>query len=304
MYEDIIQLNIKSPEEIKQLTQKVIEILKEEKKRGGGKLKNKIPEIKEKEIFTDFNIIFLKGDRKAIFVGDLHGDFKALCSILEKAKEDEYLIFLGDYVDRGENQIEVINTVLKLKKEYPEKVFLLKGNHESREINEIYGFIQVLQQEFPDDYQDIYQKYMDFYEVLPSVLITKNKIIATHGGIPHKPASGLLDLNSDSEKLYQIRWNDPSPSISGFAPNIRGEGTKIFGQDVFEDFIKATGANVMITSHRYIKEGYQLLFEDKFITIFSSWYFGYVKIPRFLSIDLNKPIIKIKPDIIKIITNN
>lgn len=302
MYKDIIQLNMKNPKEIIKLTQKVIDILKKEKGKGKGKLKNKISKIKEKEIFTDNNIIFLTGSRKAIFIGDLHGDFKALCSILKKIKKDEYLVFLGDYTDRGENQIEVINTALKLKEEYPDKVFLLRGNHESIEMNEFYGFTQVLQQKFPDDYQDIYQKYLEFYKVLPSVLITENKIIATHGGIPHKPASGLLDLNSDWEKLYQIRWNDPSPSISGFAPNIRGEGTKIFGQDTFENFLKDTGANVIITSHRYMPEGYQLLFDDKFITIFSSWYFGHVETPRYLSTDLNKPIAKIKKNMIKNIT--
>ncbi len=299
MYKNIIQMGAKNPKDISQLIQKVIDILQEEKNKGKGKLKNKISKIKEKETFTDDNIIFLPCGKKAVFVGDLHGDFKALCYILKKLKGDEYLVFLGDYTDRGNNQIEVINTVLNLKKEYPDKVFLLRGNHESEEMNEFYGFIQILKQKFLNDYTGIYQKYIEFYEILPSVLITENKIIATHGGIPNKPVEGLLDLNSDQEKIYQTRWNDPDEKISGFAPNIRGGDTKIFGQDVFEDFIKKVGANIMITSHRYMPEGFQLFFDKKFITVFSSWYFDHVKNPRYLSIDLNKPIAKIKQNMIK-----
>lgn len=300
VYENIIQKieKLTSPQ-IQKLTKQVIDILLKEKKKGKGKLKNKISDIKEKETFTDNNIIFLPSDKKAIFIGDLHGDFKALCSILEKIKGDEYLIFLGDYTDRGDAQIKVLNSVLMLKRDYPDKVFLLRGNHESEEMNEIYGFIQILQQKFPKEYQQIYKEYIKLYETLPSVLITENKIIAVHGGIPNKPISRLLDLNSDQEKINQVCWNDPNSEISGFAQNLRGGDTRTFGKDVFENFMKAVGANIMITGHRYLKKGYKFLFDDKFITIFSSFHSDYVKNPKYLQIDLQKPILKIKKNMIK-----
>ena len=44
-------------------------------------------------------------------------------------------LFLGNYVDRGKNSLEVICTLFALKLKYPDSVFLLRGSHEDREIN-------------------------------------------------------------------------------------------------------------------------------------------------------------------------
>lgn len=50
-----------------------------------------------------------------------------LCERL-KAEEDT-VVFLGDYIDRGENSREVLATLIKFRNEYPNAVFL-RGNHE------------------------------------------------------------------------------------------------------------------------------------------------------------------------------
>ena len=74
----------------------------------------------------------------ALFVGDLHGDYESLSSA---ARQDvEAVVFLGDYVDRGPNSLEVLLGVLALKAGNPERVVVLRGNHEDPAVNEDYGF--------------------------------------------------------------------------------------------------------------------------------------------------------------------
>jgi len=79
-------------------------------------------------------------------IGDIHGQFYDLLKILSytdllKSHMDpnQKVVFLGDYVDRGINSIEVTLLLLGLKIEYPHNVILLRGNHESRVMTEQYN---------------------------------------------------------------------------------------------------------------------------------------------------------------------
>ena len=78
----------------------------------------------------------VSADNPFLIIGDLHGDFDTLRKILDRInhsrlmKNELNLVFLGDYVDRGPNQVETLVTVLKLKEEFPKNVFVIRGNHE------------------------------------------------------------------------------------------------------------------------------------------------------------------------------
>lgn len=70
---------------------------------------------------------------KFLIIGDIHGR-KIWKEIIEKENADR-VIFLGDYVSTHDNiseeeQIENLTEILRYKKENPEKVILLRGNHE------------------------------------------------------------------------------------------------------------------------------------------------------------------------------
>ena len=70
---------------------------------------------------------------KFFAIGDIHGCYKALekiLSILPVSWGRDYVIFLGDYIDRGPDSAKVIDLIIKLQKKYPDKVIPLKGNHE------------------------------------------------------------------------------------------------------------------------------------------------------------------------------
>lgn len=83
-------------------------------------------------------------DGKVVIVGDIHGQFYDLVAMLRKLKgrssTSSKLLFLGDYVDRGNYGPEVALYLFCLKLKSPEDIFLLRGNHESRDMAESFNF--------------------------------------------------------------------------------------------------------------------------------------------------------------------
>ena len=74
--------------------------------------------------------------------GDIHGQFYDLMELFKVAGRlpDTNFLFMGDYVDRGYFGVETILLLLCLKVRYPARLTLLRGNHESRQTTQTYGF--------------------------------------------------------------------------------------------------------------------------------------------------------------------
>lgn len=282
-----------------------------QKEIGKGKLLNTIGEIKNspdgKRFFVDDSVCYLPAKGEAVFVGDIHGDSESIISIVEQTKfiermgkEDFYLVFLGDYMDRGKKDIATMEAVMKLKMAYPENVVLLRGNHEESDANAYYGLLVSLIEKYGNEKGvEIHKKYNEMTKNMPGVVVTANGIIGTHGGVPSQDISSLRDLNNE-EVLEHMRWNDPSESISERERNPRDfrktdKPYTLFGSSSFERFIKKIGAKVMVRGHEQTgMERNTKNFNNKLITIFStgakSESTGYkgVERPYFVTVKLDK----------------
>ena len=235
--------------------------------------------LKEETLLLELTV---KDINKEVFViGDLHGNMKSLLKIIKTIEQanPKYVIFLGDIVDRGPYQLECLILILALKIKQPNKYIFLKGNHESLEINQYYGFYQDFIFKFKD--QKKFKDVLALYKVLPICAVVNRTVLCLHGGIPEDfevleklkgvktqdPASLFKNV---AKSLKQIMWNDPKSNLTGFSDSFRGIDIKNFGEDVFTDFMEKNKLNYLIRSHELYPEGYKWFFNKRLLTIFSS----------------------------------
>jgi diadenosine tetraphosphatase ApaH/serine/threonine PP2A family protein phosphatase len=264
-----------------------------------------------KDLFEDENLLLdlnLKDKNKEIYViGDIHGNLDTLLKIIKiiEDKHPEMVIFLGDLVDRGPKQLECLLIVLILKILEPQKYFLLKGNHETLEMNQYYGFAQ----DFMNRFQNFekFKEILEVYNVLPLCALVNNSILCLHGGIPQdleilnkiknvKTKDLSTVINSISQNLIQIMWNDPKKNLQGFSESFRGPGIKFFGEDVFETFLKENNLKFIIRSHEHFPEGYRWFFHNRLLSIFSSANYAGIASPASYAVIRND---EVYPQILK-----
>ena len=89
-------------------------------------------------------------------------------------------LFLGDYVDRGIFGLECIMLLIALKINFPKNFMLLRGNHESRNMTEVFTFRDEIIQRFDNE---VYDCFMELFDSLPLACVIDEKYFATHGGI-------------------------------------------------------------------------------------------------------------------------
>ncbi len=249
-------------------------------------------------------LVEVSGD-KIVVVGDLHGDLPTLREVLTRYRPREWkLVFLGDYVDRGEYQIETLVEVLRLKQEYPECVVLLRGNHESPLMNIEYGFVWELQQKLGEDKSFfLYQLILrEVFSNLPYAALVNGRYLMLHGGLATgvTKLSQIRDLPKGDEEprnriAFQILWNDPSDEVRGFVPNyLRGcdpSGLCVYfwGPDVTESFLQENAIELIVRAHEYTAEGYKWNHNGKVLTVFSSRAGPYRFVrPKILKIERDK----------------
>jgi len=213
-------------------------------------------------------------------VGDTHGNFTVAKFIVNQCFHTIYLdhhyrtvVFLGDYVDRGPQQIENINYLFLVKALFPQRIVLIRGNHEDPSVNERFGFKTVVTDQFSEK---LYEAYNRVFSNMPVLALTWNRIIMLHGGITEgfESLSQVKEISKgisiyDDQILQGMLWNDPGNAISGFQFNFKRGIHSLFGEDVFTEFMSRNNLSRMIRSHEFCKNGYEWHFKKRLLTIFS-----------------------------------
>ena len=92
------------------------------------------------------------------------------------------MLFLGDYVDRGNFSIEVLIFLYSLKLNFPNEIIMLRGNHESRAMTEHFTFRQEVLKKYDGD-QDLYELFIETFEAMPIAADVNGDYLCMHGGI-------------------------------------------------------------------------------------------------------------------------
>lgn len=239
-----------SPDEVKQLCQKATEIF-----------------VKEPNV--------LNLSAPITICGDIHGQFYDLMELFKiggTPPETKYL-FLGDYVDRGFHSIETFSLLVCMKILYPDRIFLLRGNHESRQITQVYGFYDECIRKYNDP--EIWRIFTDLFDYLPISAIVGNEVFCCHGGLSpsFETVEELQNLDRKVEvphtgAMCDLLWSDPDV-INGWGDSPRGAGF-LFGEDKTFEFNKKNNFKLICRAHQLAMEGVNFNHENQCITIFSA----------------------------------
>lgn len=253
--------------------------------------------LKEENSLVEVRI---EEEMRAKVVGDTHGQYYDLLHLLTLSGPpslNQILVFNGDFVDRGSWSTEVVLLLFAYKWLYPKNVFLNRGNHETADMNKVYGF----EGETKKKYSEMtYKLFEEVFTALPlATLLTcseppqenaspnpKNptlyngvkRFYIVHGGLFSRDEVTLSDIRQiDRLKqkqpgqeglMCEMLWTDPQDQ-NGRGPSKRGVGIG-FGPDVTRRWTEKNQVTAVLRSHEVRQGGYSVEHDGLLITVFSA----------------------------------
>ncbi|NXA46893.1 PPE1 phosphatase, partial [Nothocercus julius] len=237
--------------------------------------------------------------------GDLHGKLDDLLMIFYKnglPSEKNPYVFNGDFVDRGDNSMEILIILFAFLLIYPNDMHLNRGNHEDYVMNDL----PKIGSDFKKFILQVHGKIIlylleDVFSWLPLATVVDSKVLILHGGISDTTDLDFLNLFERSKtyllamflpalwagccgrhftvcphllahavsQTLDILWSDPR-NQRGCIPNkLRGGGC-YFGPDITDKLFERYNLKMLIRSHECKQDGYEIVHGGKVITIFSA----------------------------------
>ena len=208
--------------------------------------------------------------------GDIHGQYYDLLRVFDilNYPPQSTFLFLGDYVDRGKQSLECLLLLLCLKIKYPDKIFLLRGNHECEALNKMYGFFDECKRRLSIK---CFKKIITLFNIMPISALINENILCMHGGLS-KDLQNIEQINKilrptdipNEGLLCDILWSDPNESLNeDFGSNERNISVT-FSKDVVKNFLEKNNLDLICRAHQVVEEGFEFFADMKLVTIFTA----------------------------------
>ncbi len=240
-------------------------------------------------------------------IGSIHGQFGDLMRFFNTygvpdndpvygAKSDiealDYL-FLGNYVDRGRNSLEVVCTLFALKLKFPDHIFLLRGSHEDRKVNFNDGLGLECETRIGEDItspKSVFNKINEVFECLSYAAIIDKKIFCVHSGIGtslrtideierlKKPfvLNHSDQSNREQRLVLDLLWSDPVLDVNDFdnkvnevRENMPNGPAVRFGINRINEFLSTNKMSIIVRSHECVPDGAEVFGSTQLYTVFS-----------------------------------
>jgi len=247
-----------------------VALIKDHLKREGRVSKEQIHTLVDLvcDIFSgEDNVLFIEAP--VTICGDIHGQYYDLLKLLEIGGDPanvDYL-FLGDYVDRGNFSIECVILIFCYKLLYPNRFWMLRGNHECRHLTNYFTFREECEYKYDID---VYDSVMDAFDALPLAAIMNNQFFCVHGGLSPdlETIEDIMKIDRFTEPppngpMCDLLWADPledfSPEVEAdFVPNTVRGCSYNFSFNAVCDFLARNKLLSVIRAHEAQDAGYRM----------------------------------------------
>ncbi|KAH8109956.1 Metallo-dependent phosphatase [Phellopilus nigrolimitatus] len=242
---------------------------------------------------TEPNLLEVQGP--ITVCGDIHGQYYDLLKVFEIGGDvaDNTYLFLGDYVDRGCFGIECLLYLYSLKICFPDRIYLIRGNHECKHLTEYFTFRRECSRKYTTG---IYDACVQSFCALPIAAVLDHRFLCVHGGISPELIS-VADINKVSRfieppshgLLCDLLWADPAPNFGSepeaaangvvpesFVPNPARGCSYFYTYEAACNFLERNSLLGIIRGHEVQQQGYQMYRKTRskkfpsVITIFSA----------------------------------